>query len=92
MIINTYGDESIVETYERIEEEEDVDTVAEDVAYVIEKNANTEDFIPEQPWQIEEKPAPPTMADVTAGKKEKDPVPAKERPIPDFMKQETMNQ
>lgn len=92
MIINTYGDESVVETYERIEEEENVDTVAEDVAYVIEKNANTEDFIPEQPTLLEEKPAQPTMADVTAGKKEKDPVPAKERPIPPFMMQETMNQ
>lgn len=66
--------------------------IEQKVQHDIKTSANTEDFIPEQTQQIEEKPAPPTMADVTAGKKEKDPVPTKERPIPDFMKQETMNQ
>ncbi len=82
-----FGNANIAHAYKMID-----DAIYREVQEEIEENANTEDFVPEQPQQIEEKPAPSTMADVTAGKKEKDPVPAKERPIPDFMRQETMNQ
>ena len=68
-----------------------------DVAYEIEAGANKEEFVVDEPAQIEEKPAPKTAADVTAGVKEKEPVgkdtnvPArekKERPLPDFMTME----
>lgn len=81
MITNTYGDGSMIETYERLEDAEDVDIVAEDVKYDIEQNANIEEFQP----VIEEKPEPPKVPDA---KREKEPVPAGERPLPDFMKQE----
>lgn len=62
------------ETYQQVQEE-------------IEENSNQEEFVPPQ---IEEKPAPQPMADLTAGKKDKELVPAqgekKERENPDFMK------
>lgn len=52
--------------------------------------ANKEEFIPAQ---LEEKPARPTVAEMTAAK-EKEPVPAqagkKERPLPSFMNPETV--
>lgn len=44
MIANTSTDGSVVETYEKLEELEIVDTVAEDASYDIEQNANTVDF------------------------------------------------
>ena len=66
------------ETYQQVQEE-------------IEENSNQEEFVPPQ---IEEKPAPQTMADLTASKKDKELVSAqskkKEREIPDFMRQENM--
>ena len=37
----------MVDTYERLEEMEAVDTVAVDVAYDIQQNANTEEFVPD---------------------------------------------
>ena len=56
----------------------------------IETKANAEEFVPAQ---IEEKPAQPTVADMTAAP-EKEPVPAhtgkKDRPLPEFMNPETM--
>lgn len=54
----------------------------------IEANANCEEFVVSEPPAIEEKPAPKTVADVTAGAKEKELVKAekKEQPLPDFMK------
>lgn len=53
----------------------------------IEANANREEFVVSEPQAIEEKPAPKTVADVTAEAKEKEPVKAekKEQPLPDFM-------
>lgn len=66
------------ETYQQVQEE-------------IESNSNQEEFAP---MQIEEKTQQPTMADLTAGKKEKEPVSAKykksSRETPDFMKQENI--
>lgn len=55
----------------------------------IESNANQEEFVP---IQIEEKEPPKTMADLTSGKKEKEPVLEKkgERKIPEFMQQDNM--
>lgn len=54
----------------------------------IETEASKTEFIIDEPAAIAEKPEPKTVADVTAGAKEKDPVKAekKEQPLPDFMK------
>lgn len=43
-IVQQYGDVFAVSSYEKAEELENVDTVAEDVKYDIEQNANTVDF------------------------------------------------
>ena len=48
VIANTSTDIGyMVDTYERLEEMEAVDTVAVDVAYDIQQNANTEEFVPD---------------------------------------------
>lgn len=63
-----------------------LDATYREVREEIEENSNQEEFVP---VQIEEKPVQPTVSDLTAGKKEKEPVPAKaKQDIPDFMKQE----
>ena len=64
----------------------------------IEANANQQELILEEPSQIEEKPAPKTVADVTAGVKEKEPVgkdtnvsaKEKKQEVPSFMQMEDM--
>lgn len=66
-IIRTHGEPGVVNEYERDEEFESVDIVAEDVAYEIEQNANQIPF-----EAIEEKPEPPTIP--KAQEKEKEPV------------------
>ena len=43
-IIRTHGSEELNDIYDEYDKQEDVDVVAEDVAYDIEKNANTVDF------------------------------------------------
>lgn len=87
-IINTHGDAFVQEADERTEEVDRSEMLESDVAYEIEVNGNAEEFVPEEPVQIEEKPRPKTVADVTAGSKEKEPVKAEEveQPLPDFMK------
>lgn len=94
-IINTHGDVFVQEADERTEDVERMEQVEADVTYEIEANSNKEEFVVEEPAQIEEKPAPKTVADVTAGVKEKEAVgkdanvPAKEKKeqtLPDFMK------
>lgn len=55
--------------------------IIDEVQEEIEANANQVEFQP----QVEEKPERPTMPEVKA---EKEPVPLKDRPLPDFMKQE----
>ena len=89
-IINTHGDVFVQEADERTEDVERMEQVEADVAYEIEANANKEEFIIDEPPVIEEKSAPKTVADVTAGEKEKEPVKAekKEQPLPDFMTME----
>lgn len=82
MITSTHGDGAMIDTYERLEDAEDIDIVAEDVKYDIEQNANQTEFQP----QIEEKPEQIKMPDLNVP--EKEPVPAGDRPLPDFMKQE----
>ena len=86
MITNTYGDEAVIDTFERLEEVEGEDRIAADVAYEISQNANKEEFVIEEPAQIEEKTPVSTVADV-AKAPEKEPVPAerKEKPLPPFM-------
>ena len=68
-----------------------MEQVEVDVAYEIGANSNKEEFIIDEPPSIEEKPEPKTVADVTAGAKEKEPVKAeKKQEVPDFMKMENM--
>lgn len=54
-IVQQYGDVFAVEGMEKAEELEDVDTVAEDVAYDIEQNANTVEFadVVDEPQAVE---------------------------------------
>ena len=84
------------EEAETIDDYNTIDVEAQ-VQHDIEAHANQQEFIVEEPSQIEEKPAPKTVADVTAGAKEKEAVgkdmnvPArekKEQPLPDFMTME----
>lgn len=44
-IIRTHGSEELNNIYDEFDKQEDVDIVAEDVAYDIQQNANSEDFI-----------------------------------------------
>ena len=90
-IINTHGDVFVQEADERTEDVDRMAQVEADVAYEIEANSNKEEFVIEEPAQIEEKPAPKTVADVTAGAKEKEPVKAeKKQEVPEFMQMENM--
>ena len=82
------------EEAETIDDYDAIDVEAQ-VRHDIETHANQQEFIVEEPSQIEEKPAPKTVSDVTAGVKEKEAVgkdtnvPAKEKNeqiLPDFMK------
>ena len=81
-IINTHGDVFVQEADNDTETVSKDDAFAADVAYDIEQNANTEEFIPES-MAIEEQPKQPTVAE-TVQMVEKEPE------IPDFMKQEEM--
>lgn len=96
-IINTHGDVFVQEADERTEDVDRMEQVEADVAYEIEAGANKEEFSLAEPAQIEEKPAPKTVADVTAGAKEKEATgkdmnatakEKKEQPLPDFMTME----
>ena len=89
-IINTHGDVFVQEADERTEDVDRMEQVEADVAYEIAENSNKEEFVIDEPPAIEEKPAPKTVADVTAGAKEKEPVKAekKEQPLPEFMTME----
>lgn len=90
-IINTHGDAFVQEADEHTEDINPADKIAADVAYEIAESANKEEFVINEPPAIEEKPEPKTVADVTAGAKEKEPVKAeKKQEVPDFMKMENM--
>ena len=90
-IINTHGDAFVQEADEHTEDINPADKIAVDVAYEIAENSNKEEFIINEPPAIEEKPEPKTVADVTAGAKEKELVKAeKKQEVPDFMKMENM--
>ena len=87
-------------TKEEAETIDDYNTfdVEAQVQHDIETHANQQEFIVEEPSQIEEKPAPKTVADVTAGAKEKEPVgkdtnvstKEKKQDVPSFMQMEDM--
>lgn len=70
----------MVESVEHDDDFVDVDIIAEDVKYDIEQNANAQEF-PVEPEQeqsqaaIEQKKPLKTMADMTAGQKQKEPDP-----------------
>lgn len=87
-IINTHGDAFVQEADEHTEDVNPAEKVVADVEYEIHENANKEEFIIDEPPAIDEKPESKTVADVTAGAKEKEPVKAekKEQPLPNFMK------
>ena len=79
-------------TKEEAETIDDYNTfdVEAQVQQEIEANANREEFVVSEPPVIEEKPSPKTVADVTAGAKEKEAVKVekKEQPLPEFMTME----
>ena len=89
-IINTHGDVFVQEADERTEDVDRMAQVEADVAYEIAENSNKEEFVIDEPTAIEEKSAPKTVDDVTAGAKEKEPVKVekKEQPLPEFMTME----
>ena len=90
-IINTHGDVFVQEADEHTEDINPADKIAADVAYEIAENSNKEEFAIDEPPAIEEKPEPKTVADVTAGAKEKEPVKAeKKQEVPKFMQMENM--
>ena len=71
-------------TVRYVDNEQDI---VADVEAEIAENSNKEEFVVEEPQAIEEKPAQKTVADVTAGVKEKEPVKAeKKQEMPPFMK------
>lgn len=84
------------EVYEMGKDEYKVYDLEAEVKHDIESHANQEEFVVEEPAQIEEKPAPKTLADVYTGVREpvgKDTnVPAKEKKqdVPSFMQMEDM--
>ena len=86
-IINTHGDAFVQEADEHTEDINPADKIAADVAYEIAENSNKEEFVIDEPPAIEEKTEPKTVADVTAGVKDKEPVKAeKKQEMPPFMK------
>ena len=81
-----FGSAAVAHTYNMID-----DGVYREVHEEIEANANKEEFIIDEPPAIEEKPEPKTVADVTAGAKEKETVKAeKKQEVPSFMQMENM--
>lgn len=86
MITNTYGDEAVIDTFERLEEVEGEDRIAADVSYEISHNANKEEFVIDEPVQIEEKTPASTVVKMTKAP-EKEPVLAEksEKTLPPFM-------
>ena len=90
-IINTHGDVFVQEADEHTEDINPADKIAADVAYEIAENSNKEEFIINEPPAIEENPELKTVADVTAGAKEKETVKAeKKQEVPSFMQMEDM--
>ena len=80
-------------TKEEAETIDDYNTydVEAQVQQEIESHANKTEFAVEEPVAIEEKPEPKTVADVTDGAKEKEPVKAeKKQEVPSFMQMEDM--
>lgn len=71
-VIRTHGEPDVAEAYEKYEEQETIDTVAEEVKYDIETHANKEEFVIDEPPAIEEKLEPKTIAGVITGVKEKE--------------------
>ena len=74
------------EVYEMGKDEYKVYDLESEVKHDIESHANQEEFVVDEPPAIEEKPEPKTVADVTDGAKEKEPVKAeKKQEYPPFM-------
>lgn len=81
MIVNTYGDGYVSEVYDNLEAAESVDMVAEDVAYDIQQNANSEDFI------VEESEVAETVEELKAAEQQKsEGEVVEDADLPDFMK------
>lgn len=63
-IVQQYGDVFAVDSYEKIEELENVDIVAADVAYDIEQNANSEEFVASEVVKTQPEEVPEESVDV----------------------------
>lgn len=83
MIVNTYGDGFVSEVYDDLEAAEGVDTVAEDVAYDIQQNANSEDFPMPEPETVETAEEPRIVKEEADRKQEES---TEDDDLPDFMK------
>lgn len=79
-----FGSSAVAHTYNMID-----DGVYREVHEEISQNANKEEFVIDEPVQIEEKTPASTVVEMTKAP-EKEPVPEekKEKPLPDFMKAE----
>lgn len=80
-----FGNDAVARTFNMID-----DGVYREVQEEIEEKSNMEEFVPSEPAQIEEKTAPPTMADISAGQKEKVSASRRTDDLPEFMRQENM--
>lgn len=81
MIVNTYGDGYVSEVYDNLEAVESVDITAEDVAYDIQQNANSEDFIVDE-LKVAETVEESKVAELQKTEGEV----VEEADLPDFMK------
>ena len=81
-IANTYGNTAIKEQIDMAEEIGEVDMVAEDVAYNIQQNANSEDFIVDEPEVTETVEEPKAAEQPQKAEGEA----AEDDNLPDFMK------
>lgn len=66
-IVQQYGDVFAVESYEKVEELQDVDAIAEDVAYDIETHANSEEFIVDDVVEEPQEEKPDDVPDFMKG-------------------------
>lgn len=79
--INSSDDAYLTDTFDRTSRNEDIDVVAEDVAYDIQQNANSEDFIVDEP-EVSEIVEEPKAAEPQKAEGEV----VEDAEIPDFMK------
>lgn len=82
-IVQQYGDVFAVESFEKAEELQEVDTVAVNVAYDIQQNANSEDFPMPEPKVAETVEEPRVVKEEVDKKQEES---SEDDDLPEFMK------